>query len=96
MKQPLSALTLQYPSVTENVPACARIREGRNAVYSHDGPIRRKPHRYILTMDQSDAIRAGIFSRWTNQTRGRPHSCKKRVGGALFVASHGDTNYANA
>eukprot|EP00976_Prorocentrum_cordatum_P014343 286793-Prorocentrum_minimum.AAC.1 len=39
------------------------------AKYSHDGPIRRRNHGYILTMDQSDAGGAGIFSRWTNQAQ---------------------------
>eukprot|EP00976_Prorocentrum_cordatum_P114352 1195837-Prorocentrum_minimum.AAC.4 len=38
-------------------------------VYSYDGPIRRKQHRHILMMDQSDARSAGIFLRRTNQTR---------------------------
>eukprot|EP00976_Prorocentrum_cordatum_P112497 1195540-Prorocentrum_minimum.AAC.4 len=33
------------------------------------GPIRRRKRGYILTMDQSDAGNAGIFSRWTNQTQ---------------------------
>eukprot|EP00976_Prorocentrum_cordatum_P020876 424206-Prorocentrum_minimum.AAC.1 len=34
-----------------------------------DGPIGRRTHEYILTMDQSDAGRTGIFSRWTNRTQ---------------------------
>eukprot|EP00959_Pyramimonas_sp_CCMP1952_P300640 6288582-Pyramimonas_sp.AAC.1 len=38
-------------------------------VYSHDGPIRRRKHGYILTTDQSDAGSAGIFSRWTDRTQ---------------------------
>eukprot|EP00976_Prorocentrum_cordatum_P053263 1074661-Prorocentrum_minimum.AAC.1 len=37
--------------------------------YSHDGPIRRRNRGHILTMDQSAAGSAGIFSRWTNQTQ---------------------------
>eukprot|EP00959_Pyramimonas_sp_CCMP1952_P434580 9099841-Pyramimonas_sp.AAC.1 len=42
-------------------------------VYSHDGPIRRGKHGYILTMDQSDEGNMGIFSRRANQTeRGTP------------------------
>eukprot|EP00976_Prorocentrum_cordatum_P118124 1196415-Prorocentrum_minimum.AAC.2 len=36
-------------------------------VYSPDGPIRRRKRGDILTMDQSDAGSAGIFSRWTNR-----------------------------
>eukprot|EP00976_Prorocentrum_cordatum_P078313 1183058-Prorocentrum_minimum.AAC.1 len=36
-------------------------------VYSHDGPVRRRPHGYILMTDQSDAGHAGIFSWRTNQ-----------------------------
>eukprot|EP00976_Prorocentrum_cordatum_P077522 1182722-Prorocentrum_minimum.AAC.1 len=44
-----------------------RTRDAR--VYSHGGPIRRGTCGYILTADQSDAGRAGIFSRRTNQTR---------------------------
>eukprot|EP00959_Pyramimonas_sp_CCMP1952_P259237 5419605-Pyramimonas_sp.AAC.1 len=47
----------------------ARAQDAR--VYSHDGPIGRRTHRYILTMDQSDAGRTGIFSRWTNRTQAR-------------------------
>eukprot|EP00959_Pyramimonas_sp_CCMP1952_P275315 5754910-Pyramimonas_sp.AAC.1 len=35
-------------------------------VYSHDGPIRRRKHGYILTTDQSDAGNMDICSRWTN------------------------------
>eukprot|EP00959_Pyramimonas_sp_CCMP1952_P166342 3476831-Pyramimonas_sp.AAC.1 len=31
-------------------------------IYSHDGPIRCRKHRYILTADQSDAEHEGIFS----------------------------------
>eukprot|EP00959_Pyramimonas_sp_CCMP1952_P430333 9013505-Pyramimonas_sp.AAC.1 len=41
-------------------------------VYSHDGPSGCRKHGkrgYILTMDQSDAGRMGIFSRRTNQTQ---------------------------
>ena len=30
-------------------------------------PIRHRKREYILTMDQSDAGSAGIFSQWTNQ-----------------------------
>eukprot|EP00959_Pyramimonas_sp_CCMP1952_P246285 5147621-Pyramimonas_sp.AAC.1 len=30
-------------------------------VYSHDGPIRRRKRGYIITMDQSDTLSAGIF-----------------------------------
>eukprot|EP00959_Pyramimonas_sp_CCMP1952_P073247 1531145-Pyramimonas_sp.AAC.1 len=36
-------------------------------VKSHNGPIRCRKCRYILTTDQSDAGNVGIFSRWTNQ-----------------------------
>eukprot|EP00959_Pyramimonas_sp_CCMP1952_P089383 1869740-Pyramimonas_sp.AAC.1 len=42
---------------------------GDEGVYSHDGPIRRNTRGYILTTDQSDAGRAGIFSRHTNRTQ---------------------------
>eukprot|EP00976_Prorocentrum_cordatum_P030725 625339-Prorocentrum_minimum.AAC.2 len=38
-------------------------------VYSHYGPIGRRPRGYILTTDQSDAGRAGILSRRTNRTQ---------------------------
>eukprot|EP00959_Pyramimonas_sp_CCMP1952_P133673 2795197-Pyramimonas_sp.AAC.2 len=42
---------------------------------THNGPIGRKTRGYILTPDQSDAIRVGIFSRRTNQTQdARVHS----------------------
>eukprot|EP00959_Pyramimonas_sp_CCMP1952_P354592 7427899-Pyramimonas_sp.AAC.1 len=37
---------------------------------SCSGPIGRRKHEYILTMDQSDAGSVGIFSRWTKQTPG--------------------------
>eukprot|EP00976_Prorocentrum_cordatum_P004322 84858-Prorocentrum_minimum.AAC.1 len=36
---------------------------------SHDGPIGSRRCGNILTMDQSDAGGAGIFSRLTNRTR---------------------------
>eukprot|EP00959_Pyramimonas_sp_CCMP1952_P419140 8779627-Pyramimonas_sp.AAC.3 len=39
-------------------------------VYSHDGPIGCRDRRYILTVDQSDAGIAGIFSQWTNRMQG--------------------------
>eukprot|EP00959_Pyramimonas_sp_CCMP1952_P318940 6673010-Pyramimonas_sp.AAC.2 len=49
------------------IPRCAnQTQEAR--VYSHDGPIRHRKRGYILTMDQSGAGSAGIFSRWTNRT----------------------------
>eukprot|EP00976_Prorocentrum_cordatum_P053646 1082359-Prorocentrum_minimum.AAC.2 len=38
------------------------------AVGLPDGPIRRRKRGYILTMDQSNAGSAGIFSQWTNQS----------------------------
>eukprot|EP00959_Pyramimonas_sp_CCMP1952_P441601 9245075-Pyramimonas_sp.AAC.1 len=46
------------------------IDGARARVYPHDGPIRRRACGYILTTDQSDAERVGIFSRRTNQTQG--------------------------
>eukprot|EP00959_Pyramimonas_sp_CCMP1952_P109179 2283336-Pyramimonas_sp.AAC.2 len=46
---------------------CARAPSGPNN--SHNGPIRRRKRGYILTMDQSNAGSAGIFSRRTNQTQ---------------------------
>eukprot|EP00976_Prorocentrum_cordatum_P117942 1196388-Prorocentrum_minimum.AAC.5 len=39
-------------------------------VYSHGGPIGRRARGFVLTADQSDAVRVGIFSRRTNQTQG--------------------------
>eukprot|EP00976_Prorocentrum_cordatum_P110505 1195210-Prorocentrum_minimum.AAC.9 len=44
-------------------------RTQESQVYSLVGPIGRKNHRYILTLDQSDARITGIFSRWTNRTQ---------------------------
>eukprot|EP00976_Prorocentrum_cordatum_P008087 161055-Prorocentrum_minimum.AAC.2 len=39
-------------------------------VYSHNGPIGRRMHGYILTTDPVGCTRcAGIFSRRTNQTQ---------------------------
>eukprot|EP00976_Prorocentrum_cordatum_P083320 1185186-Prorocentrum_minimum.AAC.2 len=38
-------------------------------VYSHDGPIIRRKHGYILTTDQSYASNTGMFSRRTNPTQ---------------------------
>eukprot|EP00976_Prorocentrum_cordatum_P000913 18411-Prorocentrum_minimum.AAC.1 len=44
-----------------------RTKDAR--VYSHDGPIGRRTHGYILTTDQLDEGHTGIFSRRTNQAQ---------------------------
>eukprot|EP00976_Prorocentrum_cordatum_P088529 1187344-Prorocentrum_minimum.AAC.1 len=49
---------------------------GNGKHWPHDGPIGRRTCGYIRMMDQSDACRASIFTRWTNQTqdvRGHMH-----------------------
>eukprot|EP00959_Pyramimonas_sp_CCMP1952_P131885 2757456-Pyramimonas_sp.AAC.1 len=40
-----------------------------SGVYSHNGPIRRRKHRYIIVTGQSYTGSAGIFSRRANQTQ---------------------------
>eukprot|EP00976_Prorocentrum_cordatum_P010887 218830-Prorocentrum_minimum.AAC.6 len=46
------------------------MKEAR--AYSHDGPIGCRKRRYILTMDQSDAGSAGIFSATHTPPAGAP------------------------
>eukprot|EP00976_Prorocentrum_cordatum_P072084 1180576-Prorocentrum_minimum.AAC.2 len=68
---------VRYPSTRPHLPSertkpsggCALGREERSQVYSHNGPIIRGTHGYILTTDQSYAGRAGIFLQRTNRTR---------------------------
>eukprot|EP00959_Pyramimonas_sp_CCMP1952_P467352 9491451-Pyramimonas_sp.AAC.1 len=46
------------------IPTRARAHQcfaGEHCLYSHDGPIRRRMHGYILTADQSDAGCVSIF-----------------------------------
>ena len=64
--------------------------------YSHDVPIRRRKHGYILTTDQSYAGSAGIFSRRTNRTQrawvyshNGPIRCRKR--GYTLTADQSET-----
>eukprot|EP00976_Prorocentrum_cordatum_P001336 26877-Prorocentrum_minimum.AAC.1 len=64
-------------------------------VYSHDVPIGRKTCGYILTKYQSDARRAGIFSRRTNRAqdarRGRfDRGARHRGGGQAAVRLRGE------
>eukprot|EP00976_Prorocentrum_cordatum_P062898 1176900-Prorocentrum_minimum.AAC.1 len=42
---------------------------------SRSAPIRRRKRRYILTVDQSDAGSAGIFSPWRRTGAARPRCC---------------------
>eukprot|EP00976_Prorocentrum_cordatum_P023599 480553-Prorocentrum_minimum.AAC.1 len=68
-------------------------------VYSHDGPIIRRKHGYILTTDQSYAGDTGLFSRRTNHTQEArvyshdgPIICRKR--GYILVTDQSDAGSA--
>eukprot|EP00959_Pyramimonas_sp_CCMP1952_P261342 5463851-Pyramimonas_sp.AAC.1 len=54
--------------------------------YSHDGPSRRRKCGYILTLDQSDAGSAGVFSRWTDRRADAPPAgCKRKFNNGTFL-----------
>eukprot|EP00976_Prorocentrum_cordatum_P077345 1182651-Prorocentrum_minimum.AAC.1 len=55
-------------AVLPGAPAESTLSDERRG-YSHDGPIGRRKHGYILTTDQSDAGSTGTFSRRINRTQ---------------------------